>query len=197
MKRDPMFKRITLVLASFSFLLMACDGTIASPDVDASPAFSVGGIHGEDMVPISGDFTYANTGVPPVICEGAFTAGVVSGPGKASHLGKTTVQFQTESCATDFGTATLAAVGSLTLTGANGDAISAHASVTFDLSDVLAGTSLFGALAFTGSITGGRGRFAGATGSISGSGMNDFSQASGTATFTGTISSVGSLVSGR
>ena len=188
-----MFKRATVILATFSLLLMACEGTIVSPEVDVSPAFARGGIHGEGMVPLTGDFAYSDTGGPLVDCGGGLAAGDVSGPGTASHLGKTTFEFHTVSCATDFGAATLTLVGSFTLTGANGDAISVDATAIFDLSELLAGTSPFGALDVTGSITGGTGRFAGATGSISATGVNDFSQGSGMFTLDGTTSSVGSL----
>ena len=108
-------------------------------------------------------------------------------------MGKTASEFHTAACVTDFGAATLTAVGSLTLTGANGDAIFSVSTVIFDLTEVLSGISQLGALDVSGEITGGTGRFAGATGSLTATGVNDFSMASGTFSLNGTVSSVGSL----
>ena len=188
-----MFKPATVILATFSLLLMACDGAIVSPEVDVSPAFARGGIHGEGMVPIKGNFVYfTDFTVTPVACGGGVMAGEVSGPGQASHLGETVFKFTTVTCSVDFGAATLTVFGPTTLTGANGDYISAESIGVFDLSELFAGTSPFGALTLTGEITDGTGRFAGATGSISATGVNDFRDGTGTFTLSGTISSVGS-----
>ena len=129
---------------------------------------------------------------PPMPCVGGFQAGDVAGPGNATHLGNTAFFFHTASCATDFGAETLTLMGALTLTGANGDAISADATVIFDLSGVLVGGQ-FGALVVTGTVTGGTGRFAGATGVVSATGVQDFFNGAGTFTLDGTVSSVGSL----
>lgn len=59
--------------------------------------------------------------------------------------------------------------------------------VVFDLSQLFSGTSDFGPFTVTGEITGGAGRFAAATGSVSGRGVNDFTTGSGTFSLFGTI----------
>ena len=184
-------KRFAIVPAAIALLatVTACTD-MAAPDA-SGPLFRHGGDH---TVPIKGDFAYSPIGNPPVACVGGFAASDVSGPGETSHLGTTTFEFTVVSCATDFGTETLTLIGPFTLTAANGDAIFfGPSTVIFDLSEFLAGTSIFGALEFTGEITGGTGRFAGATGSVSGTGLNDFTTASGTFSLNGTVSSVGSL----
>ena len=181
-------KRIAVALSTLGLLLMACDGTVVSPEASEAPAFTRGGMHGPDLVRIKGYFTYSlDFDQPLVPCVGGFVAGDVFGSGKVHNLGETTFAFSTDACVTDLGAATLTAVGPGTFTAANGDAISGPSTVIFDLRQVLSGTSDFGALKLTGEITGGAGRFAGATGSISARGVNDFTTGSGTFTLFGTI----------
>ena len=184
-------KRSALIPTAFALatMLAACTD-VNAPDA-SGPLFRHSGDH---TVPIKGDFAYSPSG-PQVVCKDGFEAPrIVSGPGETSQLGETVFEFTVDDCATDFGAATLTINGSFTLTGANGDAIWVGTSTgVFDISGVLAGETLFGAFELVGQITGGTGRFAGATGSVSATGVNDFSIASGTFSLDGTVSSVGSL----
>ena len=183
-------KRSALIPTAFALatMLAACTD-VNAPDA-SGPLFRHSGDH---TVPIKGDFAYSPSG-PQVVCVNGFAApGIVSGPGETSQLGETVFEFTVADCATDFGAATLTINGSFTLTGANGDAIWVGISTgVFDISGVLVGDQ-FGAFEIVGQITGGTGRFAWATGSVSATGVNDFSIASGTFSLDGTVSSVGSL----
>ena len=181
-------KRIAVALSTLGLLLMACDGTVVSPEASEAPAFARGGMHHPDLVRIKGYITFApDFDEPTVVCAGGFEAGANLGSGKVHNLGETTFEFSTDACVTDCGAATLTLVGPFTFTGASGDAISGPSTVIIDLSQVLSGTSDFGPFKVTGEITGGAGRFAGATGSISARGVNDFTTGSGTFTLFGTI----------
>ncbi len=89
--------------------------------------------------------------------------------------------FETQEC---FDNATLTFSGSLTITAANGDTLSgAYAGrITGFLDDVTAVN------AFTATVTTGTGRFAGATGTLSGTGQANLATFHESRTFSGTIS---------
>ena len=181
-------KRFAIVPTVFALVVMVAACTDMSAPDGSGPLFMHGGDH---VVPIKGDFAYSDTGQPPVICEGAFAAGDISGPGEASHLGKTVFEFSTVTCVADLVAQTLTIFGASTFTGANGDAFFFTSTNVFDLTAI--GPDGVGPFTFTGDLAGGTGRFEGASGSLSGTGLNDFNIASGTFSLNGTISSVGSL----
>ena len=138
-------KCIGVALSTLGLLLMACDGTVVSPEVSEGPAFDRSGFDDDDIVRIKGDIAFTTDEDQPFIpCGGGIEAGVVTGSGEATHLGTTAFTFSTVSCAVDFGAATLTANGPFTFTGANGDGFSGTSDVIFDLSGVLSGTSQFG-----------------------------------------------------
>jgi hypothetical protein len=78
-----------------------------------------------------------------------------------------------------------------TWTGASGDATFTTGNLVLDVTEV--GPDGVAPFTLTGDITGGTGRFEGAVGSYSGTGLLDLNTSSSTTSFEGTISSVGSL----
>ena len=91
--------------------------------------------------------------------------------------------FETQEC---FDTTALTFSGSFTITAANGDTLGGAygGNITGFLDDV---TSTY---AFTATVTGGTGRFAGATGTLSGTGQGNLATFQESRTFSGTISAV-------
>ena len=109
---------------------------------------------------------------------------ITSGEGQATYLGNFTWQstHTLNVCTTPF----TGSDGSLTLTAADGDQLfGTYTTTTQFISPLLA------AFDFTITVTGGTGRFANTTGTIKATGQADRSTNTGTATLTGTISSVG------
>jgi hypothetical protein len=168
---------------------MACDGTVVSPEASEAPTFAMGGIHGPDMVPFKGDFAFSPTDQPPVDCVGGFSALDNSGAGNTSHMGKSVLVTVVTGC--QFVSPFLVVQATGTVTGANGDATFSTGNQVFDLTAISPDNVL--PFTFTGDITGGTGRFEGASGSFSGTGLTDLNTSSGTLSFQGTMSSVGSL----
>jgi hypothetical protein len=180
-------KCLGVALSTLGLLLMACDGTVVSPEASEAPAFARGGIHGPDMVPIKGHFAIFPTDQPPVPCVAGIDAFGTSGSGNTSHLGTSVLVTVVTSCR--FSYPFLYGDGTSTVTGANGDATFSTGTRVIDVTAISPdGVAPF---TFTGIITGGTGRFEGASGSFSGTGLSD--PTGGTLSFQGTMSSVGSL----
>jgi hypothetical protein len=112
----------------------------------------------------------------------------VHGTGHATHLGRLTVD--QSNCAAPLGTTFAITDGEFTLTAANGDqVVGAYFGELVPLAPPL--FSIDGA--FT--ITGGTGRFTGATGGGDVSGVQNFATGEATISLVGTVSSVGSTKS--
>ena len=116
--------------------------------------------------------------------------------GTATHLGKIDAKnspgedVSCEFIVTDLGRLTLQTKVAGQITGANGDLIYYTGSDILDLTDIISQVSPFGTIVGTWTITGGTGRFVGATGSFPIKGIVDVSKPSGgyfTATGEGTI----------
>jgi len=138
----------------------------ALPLLALGPAFG----HGDQQVPFKATFdtTFQSVLDFPLLHV------TVSGQGNASHLGNTTAVSNDElvNLLSGAGTATFV------LTGANGDTVTI--STSFQVTQVAGGVTFAG----TYTVTGGTGRFDGATGS---------GAASGSAIFTGPTDGVGSF----
>lgn len=103
------------------------------------------------------------------------------GVGTATHMGKSTVTLAFDECAFDpTGATYFAATGHAVVTAANGDELWS----TWTLTQQLDGSFTIDALA----IVGGTGRFAGATGTLTGAGSIDLGTFEGYYTLTGSIS---------
>ena len=155
------------ILALTSLLAGVLVASFAAANVDA-------GVN----VPLQGKDTF-NAAV--VGGSGSVIDTVDSGSGTVTHLGNFTM---TASESVDFASMTVRN-GTFTLTAANGDTVIGTYSGT-----ILPG--LTGYLV-SGPITGGTGRFAGATGRIVFQGTFDASTGSGSDEISGTITSVGSI----
>ena len=154
-------------------------GAPMAPSALSAPSTSTGGstaslenapFTGQD----SGTFEFTPTGCP---------AGLA--PLRTDTSGTGTLigaySFETQEC---FNNTTLTFSGSFTIAAANGDTLSgAYAgNITGFLDDVTA------AYVFTATVTGGTGRFAGATGTLSGAGQANLATFQESRTFSGTIS---------
>jgi hypothetical protein len=182
-------KCIGVVLSTLGLLVMACDGTVVSPESLEAPAFAEGGIHGPDMVPFKGHFVYFPTDEPPVPCGDGIEASHTSGAGNTSHAGKSVAVSVVTGCQYAFPILAVQTAG--TVTGASGDATFSTGNLVFDVTAI--GPDGVAPFTLTGDITGGTGRFEGAVGSYSGTGLLDPNTGSSTTSYEGTISSVGSL----
>jgi hypothetical protein len=122
----------------------------------------------------SGTFEFAQTG-----CTEGLTPLKTHTTGTATLIGA--YSFETQEC---FDNATLTFSGSFTITAANGDTLSgAYAgNITGFVDDVTA------ANVFTATVTVGTGRFAGATGTLSGTGQANLATLQESRTFSGSIS---------
>jgi hypothetical protein len=154
-------------------------GAPTAPSALSAPAASTGGFtallenapfNGHD----SGTFELLQTG-----CTAGLTPLRTHTTGTATLIGA--YSFETQEC---FNTTTLRFSGSFTITAANGDTLSgAYAgNITGFLDDVTAVN------VFTATVTGGTGRFAGATGTLSGTGQANLATFQESRTFSGTIS---------
>ena len=143
-----------------------------------APATALGKAGGTDR-PIQG------SGSGTTVLEIATLAFVTDGTGTVSHLGQTTVHIDGVLTPTSPNTFTLA--GSLTLTAANGDQLFGDFSGS--------GTGFGGSTGTTvTTITGGTGRFTGASGSVSGPfTQTPISMSATTATFATTFSLSGTI----
>lgn len=142
---------------------------------------------GVKQVPISSSGSWA-----PVVSEGTIdcTGGpplaiphVLAGSGRDTHLGNTSFVITIESCA--FGAEGLVSSGHDVVTAANGDQLFKNWT---DVANPLTGAIVWPQVTFTG----GTGRFADATGSMTGTGWIDPATGVGGFSLSGMISSIGS-----
>lgn len=158
--------------------LTACDG-VTAPDTssDRGPmAVNIGraSVGGSDMVPISIRATFgAAADAKPIRCapaQAGFSIPVdkFTGTGNITHAGKSAIADVFDACALVLppgGAAAWTAQGHTTVTAANGDQIY----LTFTMTQFVTGDFLLDSY----TISGGTGRFANATGSMTGSGWID------------------------
>ena len=166
-----------LVLVAFS---VGCAGPNSPTAPSVSPGFSGFGATAQatHSVPFKGSFEGSQTLTP-----GAPGFGTVNGSatGTGTHLGEFAVVFPH---AVNFATRT--GVGTYTFTAANGDTLTAS------FTGAASGAPPLVSIVEHATVTGGTGRFAGATGTFTA--QRQFNQVTGvtTGTFEGEISSVGS-----
>jgi hypothetical protein len=176
------WRQFTLVLtAIFAIPLAGCAG---SEGVGVPTAPSVLSVPGGGLTPVlenapfrgndSGTFEFTQDSCAPGLA-----------PLRTQTRGDGTLigayAFATQEC---FDNAALTFSGSFTITAANGDTLSGayRGNVTGFVDDATA------AYAFTATIGGGTGRFAGATGTLSGSGQANLATFKESRTFSGTVS---------
>jgi hypothetical protein len=154
------------VLLSLALAACANDNTATGPRPGLA-ALSIAGAANRDVsaVPLSGTCT-SEDAQPPVFTPPFFLDQVITGTCQFSHLGRTTMQLRQH-----VNLSTAAATGTVTFTAANGDMLTvAQSSVSTDIGPM--------SKSFTGTavITGGSGRFANASGSLSLNGTLTFDQ---------------------
>jgi len=134
-------------------------------------------------LPFRGEVSGSSTRSPIDQCHFLVT---ISAEGQATYLGNFTWQstHTLNVCTTPF----TGSDGSLTLTAADGDQLLGTYTTT---SQFIPTTPPVIATIFDITVTGGTGRFANTTGTIKATGQGDPSTGAGTATLTGTISSIG------
>lgn len=184
-------RRPAVALLFAATTLAACDG-VTTPDSAFDPGaaalnLATAGAGGSGMVPhvIRATFEVA-AGATPILCAptqaGVFVADKYTGVGNVTHAGKSSIAIVFDACTLVLppgGSAMWTAQGHATLTAANGDLI--H--TTFTMTQFVTGDFVLNS--FT--ITGGTGRFANATGSMSGSGWISLTTFKGYFEFSGLI----------
>jgi hypothetical protein len=146
------------------------------------------GAAGSHQVPFEGTMSVA--GDPSggmVFCSspaGFSTLQSVDLHGIISHLGETSGVETVSGCSLDLATGLFATNGTVVYTAANGDQVSGTFETTVQV--------LTGEVSFTAESTGGTGRFVGVTGSAIGEGMVDLATHTGTVSFSGWMSNIGS-----
>jgi hypothetical protein len=168
-----------IVTPALVVLAVACEnGTpnLAGPEVLLSKAAA------SKMVPFKGTLTYQSTPAPVDRCGPGEIGASLTKVGNATHLGRFTVA--SSQC---FDPATRAITkGEAIFTAANGDQLFARHSGR------VTGSPPVLAFEIDYTVTGGTGRFAGASGSIRATGHRDTRTGGGSASLVGVISSPGS-----
>ncbi len=186
-------KKLTLIFAALGFL-MSCN---TDSDDLASPGIGMG----ESIIPRSTKVFHAtlqstlnlDPAIPFTLCSGDLPEFAIPDhflSGNATHLGKLNAALSTlhhENCNISFATATLTASVSGQLTGANGDLIYYTGDDVIDIYGLLTGTSATGSINGNWTITGGTGRFNGASGSLTISGTVVYGSGTFSAEADGTI----------
>jgi len=183
-------KNVLFILLSV-LLIAACN---SSSDELASPAGSTA-INSRSQQARAFHATLAaalNPNSAPTACSGALPLALLDYTisGNATHLGilNSTLSFlHHDDCDLNLETATLSTHVSGQLVGANGDLINYSGEDVINVFNFLTGNGPNGPITGTWTITGGTGKFAGATGSVTLSGLVDFQTLSFTATVDGTI----------
>ena len=157
--------------------------TLSATAVSALVALAVPVAHAQKpAVPFKASLTTQETlGFDPVACPIAFLQGTTTGAGHASHMGSVTLH--STDCVVQAAGQFTFTDGRLVLTAANGDQLNASYSGMLLPSATPAVYTLSGS--FT--VTGGTGRFDGATGSGSLQGSNNIVTGQGGYTATGSI----------
>ena len=137
--------------------------------------------HAGPTVPLTGGFSYTST-LDQTKDPSCPLAGMMVGIGNLSHLGKSAVV--ATDCITQVHGSFVILRGSITVTAANGDKLTA----TYTGSYVPAGGTLLQTKDVTYSITGGTGRFEGARGTGRLEGSEDMATHQGALSVSGTIS---------
>ena len=173
-------------------------GLLVTPDDNGGTSLAK---HDEaKMVPLKGTATFATdlTAVPPVLDCGYgedFTRRF-TGEGNYSHLGSMTIVIESDECFVNLDDMTLGVIGRMTITAANGDQLQGTWGGKMYAPNPDGGV-LWDFYAYTGvhpvEITGGTGRFEGASGYVGGGGTFDYGTLTGTYWIDGMLSSVGSL----
>lgn len=101
-----------------------------------------------------------------------------------SHLGKTSAVATSNECSFSLATGLMVGNGQFSFTAANGDQFYGTVSTVMNV--------VTAEVTFTSEITGGTGRFAGASGSVTGGGMADLVTGTGWFSFSGSMSNIGS-----
>jgi hypothetical protein len=150
----------------------------------AAPA-SAAGSH---QVPIKGTMSFAaDPSGGTIACTspvGLTHPRVVDFHGIISHLGNTSSVSTISDCSLSLTTGLFVEHGQYVHTAANGDQ-------AYGTSEIVVNV-VTGAMTFTAEATGGTGRFAGVSGEVSGTGTADLATGTGTLTFSGWMSNIGS-----
>jgi hypothetical protein len=171
---------VTSILAITTLLAAGCgtSGSPTAPTSSLSTAASDVSMLAEQKrvhaVPFAGDLSGTVTLTPG---EGPLATVFIAASGQASHLGRFSVEIPHQ---VSFATAT--GEGTYTFTAANGDMLTAHVTGKADTS-----SAVF-AIVEEATITGGTGRFAGATGAFTAYRLYDTVAGTTTGSFEGTIS---------
>ncbi|HJW31665.1 MAG TPA: hypothetical protein VJ508_20730, partial [Saprospiraceae bacterium] len=169
--------------------LAACN---SSSDELASPASSPIGLRSPQTRAFHGNLSGAmNLNSAPTACTGVIPLALVDYfmSGNATHLGVLNNQsfLHHDNCDVNLETMILAISVSGQLVGANGDLITYTGADEVNIFNLVTGSGPNGPITGTWTITGGTGKFAGATGSFTISGLVDFTTLSFSVVADGTI----------
>jgi hypothetical protein len=183
--------RLAVALLCATITLAACND-VAAPEPASDPgaadlSLATAGVGGSDMVPhvVRATFGVASN-ANSILCAptqaGVSVPAEYAGTGNVTHAGKSSITIVFDACTLVLppgGSAAWTAQGHSTVTAANGDLI--H--VTFTMTQFVTGDFALDSFA----IIGGTGRFANATGSMSGGGWIDLATGEGYFDFFGFI----------
>jgi hypothetical protein len=187
--KQKKMKNLIFILLSV-LLNAACN---SSSDELASPASSPIGSRSQQARAFHATLSAAlNPNSAPTACSGALPLALLDYTisGNATHLGilNSTLSFLHHiDCDLNLETATLSTNVNGQLVGANGDLIYYSGQDVINVYNFLTGSGPNGPITGTWTITGGTGKFVGATGSVTLSGLVDFTTLSFTAAADGTI----------
>jgi hypothetical protein len=183
-------RRLALALLFAATTLAACDG-VTTPGSAFDPEaaalnLATAEAGGSDMVPHVVRATFGVAAGARILCTptqaGISLNDTYTGTGNVTHAGKSSIAIVFDACTLVLppgGSAAWTAQGHSTVTAANGDQIYS----TFTMTQFVTGDFVLNS--FT--ITGGTGRFANATGSMSGSGWISLTTLKGYFNFSGLI----------
>ena len=175
-----MKKLTVIILSALFFTACSKESDILLADNAKTGITSSGNLRQNER-PFKGSFFTSIDPDPsntPLVCSGGFPIpGRLLVHGNATHLGELIWQestLQHSSCALNTTTLVLTTVVTGQLTASNGDRIFYSGNDVIDVSNLLTGNGPTGTIAGEWTITGGTGRFQGASGSITISGSVDF-----------------------
>jgi hypothetical protein len=181
------------IIALAIILLSACKKDDSEMNIDNKTQTDLTSNAARSRATRSFEITFTTTAdtdpsIPPTPCTGDLPGLANAGVflhGNATQLGlinSSQSRLQDVSCNLSFTTALLTTTIAGQMTGANGDKIYFNGNDEINVSNLLTGAGPTGTITGLWTITGGTGRFAGATGSFSINGPVDFA----TSTFSGT-----------
>jgi hypothetical protein len=185
-------KTLPIIISAF-VLFTACS---KEPDDVATPAPANNGTL-KSLAPQTRPFSAtfyaaANGNAAPTPCTGdvPFAAPDFLLSGDASHMGaiRTQSNLHHDGCDLSISTMLLTTNVTVNLVAANGDIISCTGADVVNVAALLTQTGTTGSITGTWTVTGGTGRFAGATGSLTINGIVDFATNSFSCVCTGTVS---------